>query len=165
MAERRIVCRRHGDVFVIDLGRRSEPAVFYLTGEEASAFAEALELEVTYRAVEVELLCRVGAADVPIIIADVTFTQQEARRLLDELQALLDRQDEPRLQTINWRREGFWPLGDAAWAYWWRSVFPIATMDAFACNLGSAMFQAIIVVAVSSFAVQAPAQEKPNRVN
>ena len=98
------MCRRHGGVFVVDVSSEARPAVFYLSREEAAAFAEALEAEVTYRALGVEVLDK---ADAPIIIADVVMSQQEARSLLVSVQGALDREDEPQSEVIRWQREGF----------------------------------------------------------
>ena len=45
MEDNRMLCRRLGAVFVVDVGSRG---AFYLTLDEASGLAEALKAEVTY---------------------------------------------------------------------------------------------------------------------
>jgi hypothetical protein len=97
-------CHCHGNVFVIGFGSESQPGVFYLTREEATRFAEALEREIIYRILEIGAFGMAGAAYTPITIADVALTQQEARRLLGELQVLLTQEGDP---WANLRKEGF----------------------------------------------------------
>ena len=101
---RHISCRRHGDLFVVNVGSTT---AFHLDQDEATEFAEMLEAEVTYHDMEVELLGRTVALDTPIEIADVSLTQQEARLLLAELQSLLDQSHEPMWHRVNWQEEGF----------------------------------------------------------
>jgi hypothetical protein len=104
MDTRRILCRRQGGTFVVDLGREAEPAVFYLSREEAAAFAEGLESEIAYGVLGVEVF---GRAAAPIMIADVAMSQQEARSLLVAVQTALNQKDERQSAVILWQREGF----------------------------------------------------------
>jgi len=107
MPRQTIVCCRQGDVFVVDLGSEAQPAVFYLTQEETAAFAESLEAEITYRLLQVEVFGKTNGDDAPMIIADVAFTQQDARRLLVALQVMLDKEEQPKRRASTWQREGF----------------------------------------------------------
>lgn len=68
---------------------------------------ESLEAEITYRLLQVEVFGKTNGADAPMIIADVAFTQQDARRLLGELQVMLDKEEQPKRQASTWQREGF----------------------------------------------------------